>query len=307
MICQQPVKTEQSGKIRKACQSEVGAIKSIVLKRPQEAFIDNQNIDRQWRALNYSGPPDITGALEEYDQFLALLRKFDMQVSFLPQDGNVGLDSIYTRDAAIICAKGVILGNMGKEQRSGEPAAQKILFEHINVPIHGIIEGQGRVEGGDVAWLDEHTIAVARSYRTNDQGIRQLRELLEGCVDEMIVVPLTHWRGPGDVFHLMSILSPLDHDLALVYSRLMPIPFREALLAREIELIEVPDSEFATMGCNVLAVAPRKCIMLAGNPITNSRLEKAGVEVHEFVGAEISLKGGGGPTCLTRPILRAEC
>ena len=124
------------------------------------------------------------------------------------------------------------------------------------------------------------------------------------CINEMIIVPLPHWRGPNDVFHLMSFLSPIDTDLALVYSPLMPVPFREALLSRSIELIEVPDSEFETLGCNVLAVAPRRCIMLEGNPQTRARLEKAGVEVFEFQGKEISIKGGGGPTCLTRPILR---
>ena len=153
-------------------------------------------------------------------------------------------------------------------------------------------------------WIGERTIAVGRGYRTNDEGIRQLRELLTDCIDELIVVPLPHWRGPNDVFHLMSIISPIDHDLALIYSPLMPVPFRETLLSRGVELVEVPDSELDTMGGNVLAVAARKCIMLAGNPQTRARLEQAGAEVHEFEGNEICRKGRGGPTCLTRPILR---
>jgi len=285
-------------------QSEVGAIRHLVLKHPKDAFVNNETIDREWERLNYPGPPDFTRAVEEYDRFVELLRKFKLKLDFLHSDMNVGLDSIYTRDASIVCKKGMILCNMGKAERYKEPAAQKTGFRTMGVPIHGIITGNGRVEGGDVAWIDEHTIAIGRGYRTNDEGIRQLKDLLGDCIREMIVVPLPHWRGPGDVFHLMSILSPVDHDLALVYSPLMSVPFREALLARNVELIEVPDSEFESMGCNILAVAPRKCIMLAGNPLTRTRLERAGVETYEFEGQEICIKGGGGPTCLTRPIVR---
>ena len=118
-------------------------------------------------------------------------------------------------------------------------------------------------------------------------------------------MPLPHWQGPGDVFHLMSILSPVDDDLAVVYSPLMPVPFRERLLARGMQFVEVPDEEFDSMGANVLAIAPRRCIMVAGNPRTRALLERARAEVLVYSGAEISLKGGGGPTCLTRPIGRS--
>jgi N-dimethylarginine dimethylaminohydrolase len=173
------------------------------------------------------------------------------------------------------------------------------------VPIRGRITGAGRLEGGDVCWINPGTVAVGRGYRTNDAGIGQLRDLLAGCVDEVIVVALPHWRGPEDVFHLMSIVSPIDRDLFLVYAPLLPVPFREALLARGIELVEVPPPEFETLGCNVLAIAEREVLMVAGNPMTRTRLERAGVTVHEFAGGEICLKGGGGPTCLTRPLVRA--
>ncbi len=156
-----------------------------------------------------------------------------------------------------------------------------------------------------MCWIDQRTLAVGRGYRTNDAGIRQLRDLVRDCVDEVVVVPLPHWHGPADVFHLMSIVSPVDRDLFLVYAPLMPVPFREALTSRDIELVEVPDREFETLGCNVLAVAPRDVLAVAGNPETRARLEHAGVRVHEFAGREICLKGGGGPTCLTRPLTRA--
>ena len=131
-------------------------------------------------------------------------------------------------------------------------------------------------------WLDSRTIVVGRGYRTNDAGIAQLRALLADDIDEMLVVPLPHWRGAGDVFHLMSIVSPVDRDLAVVYSPLMPVPFRERLIERGITLVEVPDEEFDSMGANVLAIAPRRCVMVAGNPVTRARLERAGAEVMEY-------------------------
>jgi N-dimethylarginine dimethylaminohydrolase len=175
----------------------------------------------------------------------------------------------------------------------------------LGVPIIGAIEPPGLLEGGDVVWFDAQTAAVGRGYRTNDAGIAQLRAFLGDGVD-VIVVPLPHYRGPADVFHLMSIISPVDADLAVVYSPLMPVPFREWLCRRGVRLVEVPDEEFESMGSNVLALAPRRCLMLDGNPVTRARLEAAGATVITYDGSEISVKGGGGPTCLTWPLLREE-
>jgi len=168
----------------------------------------------------------------------------------------------------------------------------------------GHVEAPGTAEGGDMLWLDPHTLAVGRTYRTNAEGIAQLRALLAPLQVEVVEVPLVHWTGPGDVLHLLSLISLLDDDLAVVYARLLPIPFREVLLQRGIQLIEIPDQEFATQGCNVLALAPRLCLMLAGNPITQRRLEATGCQVWTYQGDEISTKGSGGPTCLTRPLWR---
>jgi N-dimethylarginine dimethylaminohydrolase len=195
---------------------------------------------------------------------------------------------------------------MGKPARRAEPRALEPVLREAGLPILGAIEGRGRLEGGDTVWLDPATLAVGRGYRTNDEGIEQLRTLLGDALGELVVVPLPHAKGPDDVFHLMSILSPIDDDLALVYSPLMPVPFRELLLERGFALIEVPDEEFESMGCNVLAVAPRRCVMLSGNDRTRRRLERAGVDVVVFEGEQISLKGSGGPTCLTRPLTRAS-
>jgi len=285
-------------------QSETGRLLSVAVKRAGDAFGSEAEIDRQWRDLGYTARPDLTVAIDEYRQFLALLGTAGVEVLCLPRDETVGLDSLYARDASIVCDAGVILCNMGKPQRCTEPAAQEAALSRAGASIRGRITGDGRLEGGDVCWIDERTLAVGRGYRTNDSGIRQLRELVAGYVDEVIVVALPHWHGPQDVFHLMSIVSPIDRDLFLVYAPLLPVPFREALLARGIELVEVPAAELETLGCNVLAITGREVLMVAGNPVTRSRLERAGVTVHEFAGREICLKGGGGPTCLTRPLAR---
>ena len=173
------------------------------------------------------------------------------------------------------------------------------------VTICGRIEPPGRLEGGDVVWLDGRTLVVGRGYRTNAEGIRQLRAMLGSRVD-VVEVPLPHWQGQQDVMHLMSLISPIDHGMAVVYSRLLPVPFREWLLDRGIHLVEVPDEEFESMGTNVLALAPRRCLMLAGNPRTRAALERAGADVIEYAGTEISVKGAGGPTCLTRPLERVS-
>jgi N-dimethylarginine dimethylaminohydrolase len=283
-------------------QSEVGRLTRVILKAPREAFESAAAIDAQWRALNFTEAPDLSRAAAEYERFVDLLEGHEVATAFLRDAG--GLDSIYVRDASVVCDRGAILCSMGKPNRTGEPSAQAPLYGELGVPLIGAIEPPGLLEGGDAAWIDEHTLAVGRGYRTNDEGIRQLRAILGDAID-VVVVPLPHWRGPGDVFNLMSILSPVDRDLAVVYAPLMPVPFREALMDRGISLVEVPDDEFDTMGANVLAIAPRTCIMLRGNPRTRERLERAGAQVFEYEGQEISVKGGGGPTCLTRPIDRS--
>ena len=297
-------------------QSEADALRTVLVKHARDAWPDDAAVDRDWRALGYPARPDLARAHAESDAFIALLRSLGADVRVLggdaPSDRSafpvprsaLTLDSLYVRDAAIACERGMILCNMGKAARRPEPAALERALAAAHVPIHGHITGAGRLEGGDVVWLGPRTLAVGRGYRTNDDGIAQLARALTGLIDELIVVPLPHWRGPDDVFHLMSIISPLDRDLALVYEPLLPVPFRERLQALGVALVGVPDGEFATLGCNVLAVGPRRAVMVSGNPETRRRLERAGCEVHEFDGGEICLTGGGGPTCLTRSLTR---
>ena len=285
--------------------SESGKLISLFLKKASAAFINDAHISQHWASLNYLEKPLIEKALAEYEAFEKILKDNGAQIFYFPEDSSVNMDSIYCRDAAIATTKGMIICNMGKEGRKNEPLAQQKAYEAVGIPVLGVIKAPGTIEGGDVAWLDDNTLAVGHTYRTNEQGIQQLTNLLKPLGVKVITAPMPHYRGPSDVFHLMSVLSPIDTNLAVVYSPLMPIVFRNELITRGFELVEVPDTEFDSMGCNVLALAPRTCLMVKGNPITKSRLEAAGCKVIEYEGAEISVKGGGGPTCLTRPITRA--
>lgn len=285
-------------------QSEFGKLESVFIKTVEQAFINDQHIAQYWETLNYLGAPDYNKAISEYKAFEKIFHDHGVKVLHLQQDENVNMDSIYCRDAAIATNFGMIICNMGKAGRKNEPNAEKLAFEKAGIPILGVIEAPGTIEGGDVAWIDSNTIAVGHTYRTNTEGIAQLKSLLEPKGVKVVVANMPHYKGPSDVFHLMSVLSPVDAKKAVVYSPLIPINFRNLLLSMGYELIEVPDAEFDSMGCNVLAIAPSVCVMVKGNPITKQRLIDAGCEVIEYEGSDISVKGGGGPTCLTRPIER---
>ena len=287
--------------------NEFGRLTRVVVKHPRDAFVDAATISVHWHELNFTAPPVLERAVTEFDRFVAAIRSVGADVAFLPPDATTTLDSIYVRDASIASARGMILCRMGKPQREQEPAAQRAAFATMTpaIPVIGEIVEPGRIEGGDVVWLDQRTIVVGHGYRTNGAGIEQLRALLGDSIDEFVVVPLPHWKGEGDVMHLMSLVSPIDRNLVVSYSPLLPISLRKYLLRSGIELVDVPDEEFDSMATNVLALAPRHCLMLAGNPRTRAALERAGATVLEYEGEEISVKGAGGPTCLTRPITRA--
>lgn len=286
-------------------QSMVGALKRVVVKRPEEAYIDEAQIDAQWETLGYLERPDLARAIEEHRQFVELLEAAGAEVDCLPADTRTGLDSVYTHDpVASVTDQGAVLAYMGKDARLAEPSAMDLYFRERDIPVLGHIEPPGMIEGGDVVWLNERLVTAGLTYRTNGEGLRQFQALLKPLEIDVIAVPMVHWDGPGAVLHLMSVISMLDKDLAVVYERLLPIPFRELLQALKIEMIPVPDEEYDALGCNVLAVAPRHCLIRGGNSITAQRLRDAGCRVEEFDGDNICFKGSGGPTCLTRPVLR---
>jgi dimethylargininase len=239
----------------------------------------------------------------EHEAFRALLVDAGAEVIVAATPHSLDPDAIYVYDPALVTDDGAVMLRPGKEGRRGEVEVMAADFVEAGVPIAGRLDAPAMAEGGDTLWLDERTLLVGRGYRTNDEGVRQLAEAMPGV--DVVAFDLPHLRGAGEVLHLMSLLSPIDVDLAVAYPPLMPVRLMELLAERDTELVEVPEEEFETMGPNVLALAPRVALALEGNDETRRRMEKAGVEVRVFSGDEISRKGDGGPTCLTRPLLRA--
>jgi N-dimethylarginine dimethylaminohydrolase len=285
--------------------NEYGALRRVMICPAEAAYGGQPRLDAVWQGEEFLGRPDFVEARKEYDRFAQILAESGAVIDLFPEAAGLGISAIYIRDSSLVAPGGVILGRMRNAYRAAEPPALGAYYAAQGLPVLGAIAGEGLLEGGDLAWFDAASCAVADGYRTNAEGIRQLREILGPGVDVQ-AVPLPHDQGPGACLHLMSLISPLDADLALVYSRLMPVPFRNWLLDRGMRLVEVPDEEYGlTMGCNVLALGPRKCLAIEGSPVTRARLEAAGCEVIACKAEEISLKGGGGPTCLTRPLLRA--
>jgi N-dimethylarginine dimethylaminohydrolase len=278
----------------------VDPLRRVLVRRPDEAF---GNADpARW---HYVSQPKLEEAQREHDDLVATLRKAGCEVFYHDAPLPELADSIFTHDPVIITDEGSIILRMGKAERRGEEAAIGVTLEELGVPTLATLEGDATAEGGDLMWLDNETLAVGRGYRTNAEGLRQLTAALRPLGVETLEVQLPHADGPESCLHLMSFISMLDHDLAVVYAPLLPVPFVEALADRGIELVEVPAEEYATMGPNVLALAPRRCLTIEGNPITRRRLEAAGCEVLTYRGEELSLKAEGGATCLTRPIFRS--
>lgn len=286
-------------------QSMIAPLQWVLLKHARAAYRDPDTVAGGWQQLGYSGPPAIEEAVRQYDAFVELIGREVPAIEFLDADDRTSLDSIYAYDPVVITERGAILCRMGKPMRRNEPEVTGAHLEGTGIPTLGRIEAPGTLEAGDVLWMDGRTVAVGRGYRTNDEGIRQLRQLLEPHIDDLIIVPLPHWNGPAACLHLMSVISLVDSDLAVTYSRALPVFMREWLLDRGYTLLDVDDAEHGTLACNVLTLAPRRCMMVAGNPVTKRLLQDAGATVIEYDGSEISLKGTGGPTCLTRPLLRA--
>jgi N-dimethylarginine dimethylaminohydrolase len=256
----------------------------------------------RWMEYGWHSEPDPTELLREHDRFCEVLESAGAEVVVgEPLDDDP--DAIYAFDPALVTERGAILLRTGKAGRRGEPAAAASDLEHAGVPVAASVDEPSIAEGGDFIRLDEATLLAGRGYRTSFDGIEAVAKLLPEV--ETVVFDLPHWHGEAEVMHLLSLLSPLDTDLVVAYPPLLPVALAQLLEARGIEIVAVPADEFPTMGTNALALAPRVALALDGNPVTRARLEAAGVEVLVYEGRELSLKGDGGPTCLTMPLLRA--
>jgi dimethylargininase len=280
-------------------QSMIAPLQKVLVKRPEEAFAVDDPV-----VWHYAGRPDWPQALQEHDGLVAQLRWAGAEVLYHDEPQPEHADAIFVFDPAIVTDHGAIILSMGKMQRRGEESAIARCLEALGVPVLYTLHGEARAEGGDLLWLDHDTLAVGQGFRTNAEGLRQLREALKEIDVRVLPVELPYYTGPEACLHLLSLISIVDDHVAVVYPPLLSVPFWQELKRRDFKLIEVPDAEFATMGPNVLALAPGQCLMLEGNPITRQRLEEAGCKVITYRGNEISLKAEGGATCLTRPILR---
>ena len=273
-----------------------GELRRVLVRRPLAADA------AAWEAYGWRAAPDVAAAQAEHESFCAVLEESGAEVVVSEHDpGNP--DAIYTYDPTLVGRDGAVLLRPGKEGRRGEPKGTVAALEAAGIPVAAQIEAPATVEGGDTVWLDETTLLVGIGYRTNPAALDSLRDAFPGT--EVIAFDLPHWNGAAEVMHLMSLISPLDRDLALVYTRIAPTRLMWLLAERGIEVVEVPDDEFETMGPNVLALGPRRALALEGNHETRRRMERQGVDVLTYRGEEISRKGDGGPTCLTRPLLRA--
>lgn len=278
----------------------VAPLRRVIMKRPAEAYLDLS----RWKELGFTFRPDMQVAVREHEAFVKILEQSGSMVLFLPEDDRTSLDSIYTHDPVLMTDAGAILLKPGKAARRGEAAAFADALRAWHIPVLGVLHGDATAEGGDLLWLDHETLVAGRSFRTNAAGVAQLRSMLEPLGVRVLEAHLPCDAGPGEILHLMSVISLLDQDLAVVHSRLLPVPLYELLQERRVSLLEVPEDEYPTLGCNVLAAGPRQAVLLAGNPKTRQLLEQSGCRVDEFEGFEIGIKGHGGPTCLTRPLLR---
>ena len=272
-----------------------GELRRVLVRRPLPEDAS------AWEAYGWRDAPESGAAQSEHEAFCALLEDAGAEVVVSEHDpGNP--DAIYTYDPTLVGREGAVLLRPGKHGRRGEPEAMVAALEGAGVPVVGRIAAPATVEGGDTVWLDETTLLVGVGYRTHPMALDSLRDAFPGT--EVIAFDLPHWNGADEVMHLMSLISPLDRDLALVYPRIAPTRLMWLLADRGIEVVEIPDEEFETMGPNVLALGPRRALALEGNDATRCRMERKGVDVVTYQGDEISRKGDGGPTCLTRPLLR---
>lgn len=284
--------------------SMVGPLQRVLVCSPQTAGWDQPERVGQWRELGFHHQPEPAKAQAQHETLRRELEAAGAEVLDLPSSSDLSLDAVYAHDASLATDFGLILMRPGKKNRIAEAARQKSFAERLGMPIFGEITAPGSTEAGDIVWLDAKTLLIGHGYRTNAAGIEQMRSLLGPKGIEVISAPLPYGAGPSACLHLMSLISLLDERTALVDLPWIAVETVELLKARGFKLIEIDYSERETLACNVLALGNRGLLAIEENRRTNQRLREAGFEVRTFPGSELCINGSGGPTCLTRPLLR---
>jgi N-dimethylarginine dimethylaminohydrolase len=285
-------------------QSMFAPLRKVLICSPRQAGWSDPALASRWRELGYLHEPEPGAAAEQHDLLVAHLREWGAEVIQLTDAGGLSLDTAYTRDPSLVTEHGAICLRMGKSQRSGEPERHRAWYEAAGIPVLGEIREPGTVECGDLLWLDRKTLLAGRTYRTNAAGIDQLRALLGPKGLEVISAPVPHGEGPGVCLHFMSLVSILDERVALVDLPLMAVETVDLLRRMEFTFIEIDPAERVTMAANVLSLGNRRLLAIHENARTNDRMREHGFDVRTFPGTEICQNGGGGPTCLTQPVLR---
>ncbi len=280
-------------------QSMVTRLRRVLVKRPDAVMAGAD--PQRW---HYAGKINLPEAVRDHETLVEILRQHAVEVLYHDKIQPGRADAVFVFDPVLMTDAGAVILRMGKELRQGEEDAMAHKLEQLGIPVIGRLGPGATAEGGDLMWLDRHTLAVGQGFRTNPEGLRQLQAILAPMGVGVVPVSLPYYHGPEACLHLMTPISLLDENLAVAYPPLLPAVFVQVLEQRGIRILPVPEDEFATMATNVLAIQPRVCLMVDGNPVTQARLEAAGCRVHVYRGGEISLKTEGGPTCLTLPLLR---
>lgn len=279
-------------------QNAVAPLRRVYVREPREEDLSS------WERYRWRSAPDPVRTIEEHAAFRAALAEAGADVVLATSTVPGDPDAIYTYDPTLLTDDGAILLRPGKIERREEPAAMAKDLADAGVAIVGELHGSATAEGGDMLWLDATTLLIGRGYRTNDAGIDQISALLEPTGVRVLAFDLQHFHGPAECLHLMSFISMLDRDLAVVYLPMLPVKLVQILQDRGVALVEVPEDEFDTLGPNVLALGPRIALAVAGNDETRRRMEAAAVDVRTFPADDLCRKGDGGPTCLSRPLER---
>ena len=279
--------------------SMVAPLKKILIRPPDHNFCVAD--PQKW---HYTSTPDLENARREHANLAALLESFGAEVIYHDRPLPGLADSVYVYDPALITDHGALILRMGKALRRGEEPAIADRFARLGIPIIGMLREPAMAEGGDMFWVDHKTLVIGIGFRTNPAGVGQIEDFLKPYGIELITADLPYYQGPDACLHLLSLISLIDERLAVIYRPLFPVSLYLHLKSIGFDFVDVPDEEFLTMGPNILTIKPRVCIMLEGNPVTKKRLEELGCRVHTYRGIDISLKAEGGPTCLTRPLLR---
>jgi N-dimethylarginine dimethylaminohydrolase len=282
----------------------VGALERVMVCSPRNADWNQPERAARWRELGFQHTPDFSTAQAQHEALCRELNAAGAEVVEMPAAPDLSLDAVYAHDASLATDRGLIVMRPGKPNRVAEGPLHAAFCETLEIPTLGEITSPGTIEAGDLVWLDANALLIGRGYRTNSGGIQQIRALLAPKGVEVLSAPLPYGPGPSACLHLMSLISLLDDHTALTDLPWLAVETVELLKSRGFKFVEIDPSERDTLACNVLSLGNNRLLAIEENYKTNARLRQAGFDVRTFPGSELCINGSGGPTCLTRPLLR---